>query len=87
MNCRRVQVIGQVTKTPLRGMKLCIHKENGDHPSRVNVQIELFCSQRRVVIGVLGDDYEERCLSAASSGVITSSLCTLTRQSIKRPAL
>lgn len=50
VNCPRVQVIGQVTKTPLRGMKLCIHKENGARSSHVNIQIELSCSRHRVLI-------------------------------------
>ena len=54
-NCPRVQVIGQVTKIPLRGMKLCIHKENGDHSSHVNVQIELSRSHHCVLIDISRD--------------------------------
>jgi len=55
VNCLRVQVIGQVMKTLLRGMKLCIHKENGDRSSHANVQIELSCSQHRVLIDISRD--------------------------------
>jgi len=48
VNCPQVQVIGLATKTPLRGMKLCIHKENDDHSPQANVQVELSCSQHHV---------------------------------------
>ena len=55
MNCPRVQVIGQATKTLLRGMKLCIPKATGDRSSCANVQIELFCSQHRVLVDISRD--------------------------------
>ena len=73
VNCPRVQVIGQVTKTLLRGMKLCIPKATGDRLARANVQIELFCSHHRVLVDIARDlDVKpgRRTLAPSCPGVI-----------------